>query len=421
MLRHHMKGIIACLAAFITLACGEGPLADDSSGSTQSQVRFDLRAADLPLDVCVEADLITLDVSQEGAKIDGGPSQNVGSPPPCGALFTVTVEKNREVTFTGEVLGGEVSGQERRLLIGQATLPASEAKDGFDVRIQLSELDALRVVTETIGPGPANEYTFTVDGHPNTPIGIGHNDMVVVPAVAAGSRMVDLDPSPCSVSDLLPDPRPVGVPVPSDNIGEVKFKVDCRSGVNVTTVGQSCPAGTMFDLVVDDNPPPHRKIGANDAITITSLPARLYRFELQNLPPGSQVATIQGPNIQGDNPAVVDLPVATNVDLTFLVTCVPPPTRSTQIVVTVSFVAGSPSTTIVNPLDVLIDSNLVGKITSLNRRVTGMVDSSVNPTHTVQLNPTGMPKQCGVAGSNQQLVTVPVNSTRTVDFPLECQ
>jgi hypothetical protein len=404
-----MKGIVVCLATCMTLACSQGPFANDSSGSTQNQVRFSLAKAQTPLDVCLEADLVTLDVSPDGV-ISGGPSQNV-FPTPCEATFTVTVKKNREVTFTGQVLGGEIQGQERQLLIGQARLPASEAKDGFDVRIQLSEIDALRVVTETIGPGPANDYSFTVNGHPNTPLGIGHNDTTVVPAVAAGSRMVDLDPSPCAVSDLMPDPRPVGVPVPSGDIGEVKFTVDCLSGVNVTWVPGGCPTGITLDLVVDGNPP--IPIKAGEVIVVGTLPAGTHTFELQNLPPGAQVATLVGGNIQGDNPAVVDLPVATNVDLTFVVNCGGVRDGLVgDLHVTIREIAGR---SIRDRMDVSLDGAPAKSVSSSTSTATVDFQAVSVGNHTVRLTLVGGACLVDDPATNPRQVSVPGSTTIDIE------
>lgn len=407
MLTHRINRAVAGLAVCLTLACGDGPFADDSSGSLESQVRFALGSAQTPLDVCLEADFVTLDVSPEGV-VEGGPSQSV-FPTPCEATFTVTVKKNREVTFTGEVLGGEVAGQERLLLVGQARLPASEAKDGFDVRLQLSDIDALGVITETAGPGPVNDYTFTVNGHPDTHIGIGHNDTIVVPAVAAGSRMVDLDPTPCRISDQLPDPRPVGVPVPSSDIGEVKFEIDCLGGVNVRWVPQSCPSGLILDLVVDGAPP--IPIRAGETIPVGSLPAGAHTFEIQNLPPNAQLATVVGENIQGGNPSVVDLPVASVVDLTFIVTCTA--VLSSDLTVVVRDINGR---TIKDRIDVWLDGALARSVTTSASTASIRLDNLAVGDYSVQLILTG--GECVVAdpASNPRRVSAPGSTT----FDVEC-
>lgn len=402
MLSHGWKGALVGFAICLTLGCGDGPLADDSSASLRSQVRFALADAQTPLDVCVEADRITLDVSPEGV-IEGGPSRSV-FPNPCEATFTVTVKKNREVTFTGEVLGGEVTGQERLLLVGQASLPAAEAKDGFDVRIQLTDIDALSVQTETIGPGPANDYSFTVNGHPNTRIDIGHNDTVVVPAVAAGSRTVELDPTPCRIGDQMPNPRPVGVPVPSSDIGAVEFEVNCLSGVSVGWTG-TC-AGPL-DLVVDGSPP--IPIRSGEQILVGDLPAGTHTFELQNLPSNATVATIVGPHIQGGNPATVDLPVATSVDLTFVVTCAP--VFLDAITVNVRELFGRP---IRDRIDVWLDDALAKSVTSSSSTASVRLGALSAGNHKVELILTG--GACSAIGTNPRQVPAPGTTT----FDVEC-
>jgi hypothetical protein len=402
MLKQRLKGIAACLATCITLACGENPLSD-AAGLTESQVRFSIGGADTPLDVCLEADRIALTIAPEGGGArEEGQTPAATAPRTCPATFTVKVKKGEPVTFTGDVTGGE-----RLLLTGNAHL--ADPKDGFDVLIDLRVIDALSVTTQTIGAGGPAEYTFAIDGSPTPRLKIGRDDTVIVPAVAARQRIVDLDPTPCSVVNGLAA-RPVGVPQPSSELGAVEFDVDCRGGVNVTTTGGTC-TGT-FDLWVDGVGPPI-SIGAAETLTVGSLGAGPHTFELRNLPSGAIVAVIEGENITTGNPATVDLPAGGDVDLIFNVTCTV--VQATFFLIDVDVVRGG----MVDPLGVKIDGTPVGQISDPNTPLRVPVNAG---DHLIELTGVGNPG-CEVVGGatvNPRTVHAPQGRTTPVGFTLEC-
>ena len=347
MSKRHLAAFAALLFATLAAACaaGEGPLGD-AVGDVQSRIHFDLSSRVGPLEACNEADEVAITVSPSG-DISPGPRQVIGSSvgptPPCDAIFEVTIKKGREARFTGEVFGAG-----RLLLNGAETLPAEQAKDGFVVRIGLTEIPALEVETRTIGIDPVSgpitlRYSFTVDGAPGERIEIGATDIVPVNALAARDRLVELDATPCSVING-PRERDVTVPVPTPEVGAVLYEIDCGGGAGIRLINETC-GNVSFQLSIDDGVPiPFPAGGVHNA---TGLAAGRHKFELVGIPPNLQVT------VSPDNPVFLDVPAGGAAQLEFTAQCL----QSRQpVALDIRFIVQSfPGSPIPGPINVLVD------------------------------------------------------------------
>jgi hypothetical protein len=368
-------------------------------------VRFALGNAATQLPICTEADLARLLVTPEG-EITGGSSKEVGGGPQCPVTFTVTVKKGKPVTF-----GAEVTGAGRLLLIGSEELP--NPQDGFNVNIDLSEVEALEVTTETAGIDPVSgpqtlQYEYTIDDEPTPRIDIGATDVDTVYALAAGERMVELFPAPCSLSplDTLPNPRPVGVPVPEAEIGKTRFLLDCSgdAGVRVTPAG-SCGVGS-FDLSIDGGPA--IPIPANRDTTIGPLDAGTHTFELVNLPTAVQT-------VNPSNPVLITVPAGGTVDLDFFVICTTVRPLE-ELTVNILEIFGR---VIGDRMDVTLDpgpGSQTKSVTSSDSTATVVFTNVPVGTYTVQLALIGGECEIELPRNNPRRVSAPGSTT----FLIEC-
>ncbi len=252
--RRTSKTLATCAAAALLGACGTGPFDSDSASS---KVRFSFAGSvgGGGLSICDEADFAELRVTPRGesARNQGAGVSN------CVAEFVVTVPKGR-VNLAGTALGNE-----RPLSRGATSFTAQ--KDGFRVVLDLSPIDALDVRTRTIGLGGPTGYTFTVDG--GGPVRIGKDSAVTLPSLAAGGRVVELDPRPCAVvGNASPT---VTIPVEEAQRGDVEFEIDCILGggavvIETRTTGNGGPL--QFTVSVNED---SRPIGRNNTETFSGV------------------------------------------------------------------------------------------------------------------------------------------------------
>lgn len=309
--RSHWVPVAIFLGAIV--ACSDGPLGESSSAETQ--VRFDLGAASsgAVTQVCLEADEVNLIVSPESGseQVQRKPVVSTG-PTECSVTFKVTVKKGR-VDFTGLVLGNE-----RPLKAGEELNFPVEG-DGFEVFIGLHDIDALNVETEVIGGGGPSMYPFTVDGE--GPLGseafeVGANDDTTVAALAAGARVVALDPHPCVIDDETHE----AVPTDSTVIGRSMFEIDCTGipgGVlTVTTVTGNPDRSYSVSIDPETGNTIVDSIGPNDTRSF-AVPAGEVDVELDT-GLGPPICDVLDPN-----PTTVFMPSGGSAAVTFRVSCQP--------------------------------------------------------------------------------------------------
>lgn len=251
-----MRTALAAALLVGVAACADSPLDSDTASS---HVRFSLAGAKTAagMDVCAETDSAALTVAPDGERVRARGLALGNSE--CGADFAVTVPRGR-VQFTGSL-----HGEGRPLFRGAASHMAEE--DGFVVIIDLNEIDALEVLTRTIGLGGPTEYEFQVDDGPRIPI--GPDDQVTLGALAAGGRIVTLFPTPCTV--VGDDSPEVPIPVDEALLGEVEFEIDCNQGGSITfivkTGGSGGPPGYTVTIGEDTTVP----LGRADSVTVVGV------------------------------------------------------------------------------------------------------------------------------------------------------
>lgn len=227
-------GIATIALLSIAAGCGSAPFETETVTGT---VRFSLADGQTSagLSICAEADVARLLVTPAG-RVAGPRDLQPGPGDNCSIEYEVTVPKGR-VHFSGELLGGGrpiMRGSRPSLYVGS---------DGFEVTLDLGEIDALDVRTETLGSGGPATYVLEVDGSPLM-LPIDRDGTDTLSAVPGGGRFLTLHAEPCVVVNG-PARRQVMIPTDEHQLGATLFQISCSlAGGGSGTDSEAEPPGT---------------------------------------------------------------------------------------------------------------------------------------------------------------------------------
>lgn len=219
------------------------------------------------------------------------------------------------------ILVGKVPSMRHTLrlssLLGLAGLGFGCGGDGGEVTAPTT--GSLEITTTTSGSLPPTGYTYILDGGAEQ--AIGPNATITVADLEAGPHIVQLAQLPplCTVRGGSSQT----VNIAAGSTAQITFAVTCVQLVGsfqliVATTG---PGPSGYELVLDGT-----TIGSTSSTSFGSIPADTHTVGLTNVPANCQPA--------GVNPQSITIPAGDIMDVSFAVTCTPPPAQSGTLVIT---------------------------------------------------------------------------------------
>lgn len=169
--------------------------------------------------------------------------------------------------------------------------------------------------------------------------------------------------------------------------------------VRTATVGVPPDAGG-YTIASDGGEP--QPIGANGAVTVAALAAGPHTVRLAGVP---EICTLAG-----ENPRTVTVPADGSVEVTFEITCSPPPGAVTVTVSTTGLVPDP------DGYALQVDR---GPDLPIGANATLVLPALPPGPHALQLN--GVAPNCAIAGDNPRTIEVAAGIPLTVEFTVTCE
>ena len=293
--------VVSLLAAGSTVLMALGCSGDETTGPGDQTGNVQVSAATIGTD---------LDVDGYAVSVDGGAARDIAH--------------NGSTTFSGVSAGVhqvELTGVADNCSVTSANPVSASVTSGHTAQVAFEiRCDAppgfIQVSTTTAGADlDSDGYTVKMDGTADRSIGL--NGVTTFSDVAVGSHQVELTgiADNCSVSGS----NPATAPVASGETAQVSFDVDCEAlpigslTVTTTVTNNFDPDGyEVFVTAVSRG-----RVNVEGTVLFEDLPAGTQEVELREIAPNCEV--------DGDNPATVDIPVGGAGSHTFSVTCTSPP------------------------------------------------------------------------------------------------
>jgi hypothetical protein len=258
----------------------------------------------------------------------------------------------------------------------------------------------VQVATATSGPAPA-DYDLVLDANP---LGtIGPTETRALDSVSSGVHSIGLSGLPANCQLAGENPR--DITLQTGDTSAVAFAITCvapppQTGTLKITIATTGTDPDGYRLVVDDIRQP---VGLNSTVVLNNVAAGNHIVRLVGLAPGCAPAEA--------NPRQVVVTAASTAEVTFTVTCTPPPVGSLRI-----STATTGSTPDSNGYTFALDGGAAQQIAS-NAAVT--LDSIAAGVHTLALS--GLAEGCTLDGSNPRAVSVTNGSVSEAGFAIVCE
>ena len=264
------------------------------------------------------------------------------------------------------------------------------------------QLGTLQITTVTSGTEfDADGYAVSIDGAAAE--AVQANGVLRRERVATGPHTVEL--SGIAANCTLTGAARRTVDVTADGIADESFAITCApttGAIRVTTASGEPADEDGYTLLVDGIE--RQPIGVAASVTLPGIPAGAHTVGLGGVSGNCAVG--------GDNPRSVAVAAGGTVEVSFAVTCEPPPAAAGTLEVTTATSGGASDP---DGYRFRIDG---GDSREIGVSGTVAVTSVAAGPHQVEL--TGVAANCAVSGENPRGVTVPAGGTGRVAFEVTC-
>jgi hypothetical protein len=326
-------------------------------------------------------------------RVDGEPAQAIGSD---ATVSRADLEPGSHVVQLGGLPEGCSPGVENPQTV--SIEPGTTATVDFSVTC-IPPVGTIQVQTATSGPAPVS-YNVVLDATPEGEI--GPSETRAIEGVPSGSHSIGLSgvPANCQLAGDNPD----SVTLQTGATATISFAITCvapppETGTLRVTIATAGVDPDGYRLIIDAARQP---VGLNGAVILANLAAGNHTVRLSGLASGCLPAE--------PNPRQVDVAAGGTAEITFTVTCAPPPAGSILI---------STATTGTN-----VDAD--GYTFSLD----GGSGQTIAPTAAVQLDGvapgshsialSGIADGCTLDGRNPRTVTVTSGAVAPVGLAIRC-
>jgi hypothetical protein len=259
-------------------------------------------------------------------------------------------------------------------------------------------MGSLEVRTATSGEVPAEEFTYRLDGQPAQPI--GSNSSAIQADLEPGAHVVQLAglSDGCTVSG----DNPQTISITAGSTAVASFSVNCVPplGTLQVAVATSGAAPASYDLVLDATS--QGPIGSAATRVLENIPSGAHSIGLSGLPANCEVA--------GENPLSTTVGTGRTTEISFAISCAPPPQETGALSITTSTTGNDP-----DGYRVAVDDGARQPIGVQGALM--LLNVAAGP-HSVRL--TGLATGCTAAAPNPHQVSVAAGATATVAFSVTC-
>ena len=380
--RYRSLGLALTVAgAFFVLACGSDPTPPPTTGT---------------LEITTATSGVETDADGYSVQIGTGVVQAIG------ATATLTLAEfdpgTYTVVLTGMAANCTVAGDNPRtfsVTTGETTTVA------FLITCSATT-GSLSIVPATSGwPSDPDGYTITIDGVDRGPVGV--NGSVTIDALSTGEHSVSLSGVADNCRVMGTNPRTVTV-APGASLS-VSFTVTCNAvegSVSVSSVTTG-PAPDADGYTISLDGADRGILGADSSVTLSGLVPGTHVVGLGGLAANCRIA--------GNNLRNVTVGPGTNPNVTYAISCSPPPPAAGTLRVTTVTTDPDPAA----EYTLVVDGG-VGQPIGVN--ATATVANLAAAVHGVQL--TGVPSSCTLEGTSPRDATISSGATTDLTFTVAC-
>jgi probable HAF family extracellular repeat protein len=261
----------------------------------------------------------------------------------------------------------------------------------------------LEVTTSTAGVEPDQDgYSVHLDAEPAQPIGPAAT--VQTADITPGNHTVQL--AGIAGNCTLAGENPRRVNIAAGETTTVDFTVSCSATTGSVQVSSSSsgpsPDADGYTLTLDGSD--RGTLGTSGGVSVDALLPGDHLVGLSGVAGNCQV--------QGDNPRTVTVTAGQSAEVTFTVTCSPPPANTGTLRIAAATTGPDPDP---NGYTFAVDG---GATQSLAVNATANLTNVSVGAHSVRLS--GVAGNCAVQGTNPRSVTVSSGTTADVSFAITC-